>query len=144
METLTSILSAGRQVALILSLVLMLVSAIALTISGIGIMNIMLVTVTERTREIGLRMAVGASRQEILMQFMAESVLLSLAGGLAGIVVGVGIPLLAAFVAGIPIPISGLSVAVAFVVSGAVGLGFGILPANRASRLSPTEALRHE
>ena len=92
-ENLTAILNAAKSIALILSLVLVLVSAIALVISGIGIMNIMLVTVTERTREIGLRMAVGASRREILMQFLTEAVLISLAGGIIGILVGVAIPL---------------------------------------------------
>jgi putative ABC transport system permease protein len=107
-------------------------------------MNIMLVTVTERTREIGLRMAVGASRHEILLQFLTEAVLVSLAGGLMGIVVGVGIPLSVTFLADINIPISVVSIVVAFVVSCAVGLIFGMLPANRASRLNPTEALRYE
>jgi putative ABC transport system permease protein len=143
-ETLTAILTAAKQISLILSMVLVLVSAIALLISGIGIMNIMLVTVTERTREIGLRMAVGASRHEILLQFLTEAVLVSLAGGLIGIVVGVGIPLSVTFLADINIPISVVSIVVAFVVSCGVGLIFGMLPANRASRLNPTEALRYE
>ena len=127
------------------SLVLILVSAIALIISGIGIMNIMLVTVTERTREIGVRMAVGASRRDILMQFLVEAVLLSLVGGLAGIVAGLAIPFSAQFfVDNFKIPISTLSIVVAFGVSCIVGLAFGMLPANRASRLNPTEALRYE
>jgi putative ABC transport system permease protein len=143
-ETLTAILTAAKQISMILSVVLVLVSAIALLISGIGIMNIMLVTVTERTREIGLRMAVGASRHEILLQFLTEAVLVSLAGGLIGIAVGVGIPLSVTFLAEIDIPISVVSILVAFVVSCAVGLVFGMLPANRASRLNPTEALRYE
>jgi putative ABC transport system permease protein len=143
-ETLTSILNAAKQISLILSIVLILVSAIALVISGIGIMNIMLVTVTERTREIGIRMAVGASRHEILMQFLTEAVMVSLAGGLIGILVGVGIPLSVQFLADIRIPISLASIVVAFVVSCAVGLVFGMLPANRASHLNPTEALRYE
>jgi len=143
-ETLTAILTAAKQISMILSVVLVLVSAIALLISGIGIMNIMLVTVTERTREIGIRMAVGASRREILLQFLTEAVLVSLAGGLIGIVVGVGIPLTVKFLAEIDIPISVVSIVVAFVVSCAVGLVFGMLPANRASRLNPTEALRYE
>src|SRR5579864_3366397 len=143
-ENLSGILEAARKIALVLTLVLIMVSAIALIISGIGIMNIMLVTVTERTREIGLRMAVGASRQEILLQFLTEAVLVSLAGGVIGIVVGVGIPLSVTFLADIDIPISVVSIVVAFVVSCAVGLVFGMLPANRASRLNPTEALRYE
>ncbi|MGA2590428.1 MAG: ABC transporter permease [Bryobacteraceae bacterium] len=144
-ENLTAILDAAKSIALILSLVLILVSAIALVISGIGIMNIMLVTVTERTREIGLRMAVGASRKEILLQFLTEAVLVSLAGGVIGIVVGVSIPLsVQFFVAAVRIPISTWAIAIAFGVSMLVGLIFGILPANRAAKLNPTEALRYE
>lgn len=144
-ENLQAILTAARNIALILQLVLMLVSAIALVISGIGIMNIMLVTVTERTREIGIRMAIGASRRDVLAQFLIEATLLSLAGGLAGILVGVAIPFSARYFAeNIRIPVSPVSVAVAFGVSCLVGLAFGLLPANRAARLNPTEALRYE
>ena len=144
-ENLTAILNAAKSIALFLSLVLVLVSAIALAISGIGIMNIMLVTVTERTREIGLRMAVGASRSEILIQFLTEAVLVSLAGGSIGILVGVSIPLsVQFFVDTVRIPISTIAIAIAFGVSMMVGLIFGILPANRAAKLNPTEALRYE
>ena len=144
-ENLTAILDAAKNIALILTAVLILISAIALLISGIGIMNIMLVTVTERTREIGVRMAVGASRREILQQFLIEAVMLSLIGGLAGILVGVAMPLSVQYFAeGIQIPISITSIVVAFAVSCLVGLVFGLLPANRASRLNPTEALRYE
>jgi len=144
-ENLTAILNAAKSIALILSLVLVLVSAIALAISGIGIMNIMLVTVTERTREIGLRMAVGASRREILIQFLTEAVLVSLTGGSIGILVGVAIPLsVRFFVDNVQIPISTAAIAIAFGVSMMVGLIFGILPANRAAKLNPTDALRYE
>jgi len=130
---------------MVLTIVLIVVSTIALLISGIGIMNIMLVTVTERTREIGLRMAVGASRREVLEQFLTESVVISVGGGFIGILVGVAIPLSVRFLTdGIRVPISVTSVAVAFGVSLVVGVLFGILPANRASRLNPTEALRYE
>ncbi len=144
-ENLTAILNAARSIAKVLSFVLVLVSAIALIISGIGIMNIMLVTVTERTREIGVRLAVGASRRDIMLQFLTEAVLISLTGGVIGIVVGVALPLsVQFFVENIRIPISTASIVVAFTVSSLVGLIFGILPASRASRLKPTEALRYE
>jgi len=143
-ENLTAILDAARQISLVLTLVLVLVSAIALVISGIGIMNIMLVTVTERTREIGVRMAVGAARRDVLQQFLLEAVLISLSGGVLGILLGVGIPLSVRYLAGVDIPISRLSIVVAFAVSFLVGLVFGLLPANRAARLNPTEALRYE
>jgi putative ABC transport system permease protein len=143
-DTLTAILNAAKNISLILSLVLVLVSAITLLISGIGIMNIMLVTVTERTREIGVRLAVGASARDIQIQFLTEAMMVSLSGGLIGIVVGVAIPLSAGLFADVKIPISPIAVVVAFGVSCVVGLIFGILPANRAAHLNPTEALRYE
>jgi putative ABC transport system permease protein len=143
-ETMTAILTAAKNISLILSLVLILVSAITLLISGIGIMNIMLVTVTERTREIGLRLAVGATAHEILLQFLTEAMLLSLAGGLTGILIGVAIPWSVGLFADLRIPISKAAITVAFSVSCLTGLVFGILPAKRAARLNPTEALRYE
>lgn len=144
-ENLEAILDTAKSISQILTLVLLMVAAIALIISGIGIMNIMLVTVTERTREIGVRMAVGASRSEILTQFLAEATMISLAGGIAGILVGIAIPWsVQFFVENMKIPISTLSIVIAFGVSCVVGLAFGLLPANRASRLNPTEALRYE
>ena len=143
-DTLTAILNAAKNISLILSIVLILVSAITLVISGIGIMNIMLVTVTERTREIGVRLAVGASARKILLQFLTEAMMVSLSGGLMGILVGVAIPLSVGLFADIRIPISWVAIVVAFGVSCLVGLIFGILPANRAAHLSPTEALRYE
>ena len=133
-----------KNISLILSAVLVLVSAITLVISGIGIMNIMLVTVTERTREIGVRLAVGASARDIQLQFLTEAMIVSLTGGVIGILVGVAIPLSAGFFADVKIPISPIAVVVAFGVSCLVGLIFGILPANRAAHLNPTEALRYE
>ena len=144
-ENLTAILDAAEKIALVMTLVLIVVSAIALVISGIGIMNIMLVTVTERTREIGVRMAVGASRRDILEQFLLEAVLISVVGGGAGILLGVALPLSVRLLVGnLNIPISALSIAIAFAVSALVGLIFGLLPASRAARLNPTEALRWE
>jgi putative ABC transport system permease protein len=144
-DNLAAILDAAGRIANVLTVVLILVSALALIISGIGIMNIMLVTVTERTREIGLRMAVGAARRDVLEQFLAEAVIISMAGGVAGILIGVAIPLSVRFFTDdFAVPISPLSIVVAFTVSLIVGLAFGLLPANRASRLNPTEALRYE
>jgi putative ABC transport system permease protein len=143
-ETLTAILNAAKNISLILSAVLVMVSAITLVISGIGIMNIMLVTVTERTREIGVRLSIGARKQEILLQFLTEAMMVSLAGGIIGILVGVAMPLSVQFFADIRIPISWVAIAVAFGVSALVGVVFGILPARRAARLNPTEALRYE
>jgi putative ABC transport system permease protein len=144
-QDLQAILDTADQIAAVLTLVLIVVSAIALIISGIGIMNIMLVTVTERTREIGLRMAVGASRRAIMLQFLVESVLISLTGGAIGIVIGLALPLsVRLFTDRVSVPTSPLSVIVAFGVSFVVGVGFGLLPARRASQLNPTEALRYE
>ncbi len=149
-QDLTAILDTANQIANVLTIVLIVVSAIALLISGIGIMNIMLVTVTERTREIGLRMAVGASRKEVLLQFLIESVLISFIGGTIGIFLGLALPIsvsilsVSLFTKHVDVPISPISVIVAFVVSLSVGVGFGLLPARRASQLNPTEALRYE
>jgi putative ABC transport system permease protein len=155
-ENLSAILEAAQRIAFVMTIVLVLVSTIALIISGIGIMNIMLVTVTERTREIGLRMAVGASRHAVLEQFLTESIVISMGGGIIGILLGISIPLSVRFFTDaisrampsmVPlshVPISITSVLAAFGVSVAVGVIFGMLPANRASQLNPTEALRYE
>jgi putative ABC transport system permease protein len=144
-QNLSAILDTADEIATVLTIVLIIVSAIALVISGIGIMNIMLVTVTERTREIGLRMAVGASRKEVLLQFLVESVLISMVGGAMGIAIGLALPLsVGFFTSQVKVPISLWSVVVAFGVSFIVGVGFGMLPARRASQLNPTEALRYE
>ena len=144
-ENLTEILAAADNIAAALTLVLVLVSAISLIVSGIGIMNIMLVTVTERTKEIGLRMAVGAQRNVIRLQFLTEAVLLSLGGGLVGIAGGVGLPLLVRyFLDEINIPIPWAAVVIALLVSSLCGIVFGIIPALRASQLNPTEALNYE
>jgi len=140
-----AILDAAATIAAVLTVVLILISAIALVISGIGIMNIMLVTVTERTREIGLRMSLGASRRLVLLQFLLEAVLISVGGGFLGILIGVAVPLtLTRLFPEYAVPVSGLSIAAAFGVSFLVGVVFGLLPANRAARLNPTEALRYE
>jgi putative ABC transport system permease protein len=144
-QNLVAILETADTIATVLTIVLILVSAIALLISGIGIMNIMLVTVTERTREIGLRMAVGASRREVLLQFLVEAVVMSVVGGALGIVIGLALPLsVPLFTSQVKVPVSPISVLVAFFVSFAVGVTFGLLPARRAAQLNPTDALRYE
>jgi len=150
-QNLAGILATARRIAEALTLVLVVVALIALTISGIGIMNIMLVTVTERTREIGIRRAIGASRDAILYQFLLEALAISGTGALVGIVIAVSVPALLNFLMGffpevgeITIPVSWVSVVLAFVVSCATGLIFGYLPASRAAKLQPTESLRYE
>ncbi|HXF93380.1 MAG TPA: ABC transporter permease [Nitrospiraceae bacterium] len=127
-----------------LTVMLFAIASVSLLVGGIGIMNILLVSVTERTREIGVRMAVGAKRRHILAQFLIEAVTLSLAGGAVGILLGVVGARLTTVVAGWPTIISAESVAVAFLFSLAVGLFFGLYPANKAARLNPIEALRYE
>jgi len=144
-DSLGPILDAAKKISLVLTLVLLVIAAIALVISGIGIMNIMLVTVTERTREIGVRLAVGATRRDILLQFLTEAVLISVGGGMIGVLAGIAGPLLArVFVDNLVIPISPASIAAGLLVSILVGLVFGTMPASRAARLDPTEALRYE
>ena len=120
------------------------IAAISLLVGGIGIMNILLVSVTERTREIGIRLAIGAFERDVLVQFLVEAVVLSLVGGLAGIGLGLGCSILAASTIGIPFILDGKIVVIAFTFSGIVGMVFGFVPARRAARLDPIEALRYE
>ncbi|MBP2304280.1 FtsX-like permease family protein [Azospirillum melinis] len=127
-----------------LSFLLAAVAAVSLLVGGIGIMNIMLVSVTERTREIGLRIAIGARRRDILVQFLIESTTLSLIGAAVGVALGIGTAMGVAALAGWPTLIQTDSVVLAVVVSGIVGVFFGLYPARRAARLNPIEALRHE
>ena len=127
-----------------LTVMLFAIASVSLLVGGIGIMNILLVSVTERTREIGVRMAVGAKRRHILMQFFIEAMTLSLMGGCIGILFGILGARVATVIAGWPTIISGDTVAAAFFFSVAVGLFFGLYPANKASRLNPIEALRYE
>jgi putative ABC transport system permease protein len=150
-QNLSGILQAARYISMAMTGVLIITALIALTISGIGIMNIMLVTVTERTREIGIRKAIGAPRDAILYQFLMEAIMISGTGAIIGIAIALAIPAVLNFVltlvpeaAGVHIPVSGMSVIMAFLVSCSTGLLFGFLPANRAARLHPTESLRYE
>jgi len=150
-QNLSSLLEAAQKIALALSVVLVLVALIALAISGVGIMNIMLVTVTERTREIGIRKAIGAPRNAILYQFLIEALLISGTGALVGIVIAVSVPavmnLAMSFfpdMGRVDIPVSWVSVVLAFLVSCSTGLIFGYLPASRAASLHPTDSLRYE
>jgi putative ABC transport system permease protein len=124
--------------------VMTLVSSIALVVGGIGVMNIMLVAVTERTREIGVRKALGAPRKAILTQFLVEAVMLTAAGGVLGVLLGASISWIVRAVSPLPTYVSPWSVVVALVFSAVVGLFFGIYPAMRASRLDPVDSLRYE
>jgi putative ABC transport system permease protein len=145
-QTLTAILTIAKEISMGLTVVLIVVAAIALLISGIGIMNIMLVTVTERTREIGIRKAIGAARKEIMYQFLTEAFLISGGGAVVGILIGLLVPVVVQFFlpSSLRVPVSPLSVVLAFVVSCSTGLFFGYLPANQAARLQPIESLRYE
>lgn len=145
-QTLTAILSAARTISFALTVLLVMVALIAMLISGIGIMNIMLVTVRERTREIGVRKAIGAPRKEIMAQFLIEAFLISGGGAVLGILIGLAIPVAVQQLlpGNLRVPISGTSVVVAFLVSSLTGLFFGWLPANQAAKLDPVESLRYE
>jgi putative ABC transport system permease protein len=127
-----------------LTMMLFAIASVSLLVGGIGIMNILLVSVTERTREIGVRMAVGAKRHHIVMQFLIEAMTLSLVGGALGIVLGITGAKLTTLIAGWPTIISGDVIMLAFFFSLVVGLFFGLYPANKAARLNPIEALRYE
>ena len=143
-ENLTQLLAVAAKAANALIVVLLLVAAITLVVGGVGIMNIMLATVTARTREIGIRKAVGATAAEIRLQFLAEAVLISLVGGVIGVAVGVSLPLSLRIFTSLDIPISPLSVFVALLVSSLVGIVFGTAPAARAAQMDPIQSLHHQ
>jgi putative ABC transport system permease protein len=143
-RNLSEILAVAEQSSKAMSLLLGAVASISLIVGGIGIMNIMLVSVTERTREIGIRMAIGAKKNDILLQFLTEAVLLTLLGGLIGIALGAGGATIVSRLLSWPTLISPLSITVAVLFSGAVGIFFGFYPARKAASLNPIEALRYE
>ena len=140
----TQIAQAQAGTTAMLTGLLAAVAAVSLLVGGIGIMNIMLVSVTERTREIGIRLAIGALERQVLSQFLVEAVVLSLLGGLVGIVLGLGLAGIATRALEVPFVVDPVIVLVAFLFSAIVGVVFGYFPARRAARLDPIEALRHE
>jgi putative ABC transport system permease protein len=138
------IISRVSSVSDTMTLLLGGVAAVSLVVGGIGIMNIMLVSVTERTREIGIRLAIGAQPRDVLFQFLVEAVVLSLLGGIMGILLGAGTALLLPIVAGWTTVLPWNAIILSFGVSAAIGMFFGIYPARKASQLDPIVALRYE
>jgi putative ABC transport system permease protein len=143
-RNLTQLVAVADKTATAMTLVLLGVALVVLLVSGIGIMNIMLATVSARIREIGIRKAVGATNREIRYQFLSEAILISLIGGVIGIIIGLAIPFSVRFLTEYRIPISGLSAIIAIGVSSLVGVLFGTVPASRAAQLDPVESLRYE
>lgn len=144
-DNLAAILRAAGKISMGLTVVLLVIAAISLIASGIGIMNVMLITVTERTREIGIKKAIGAYRRVLLAEFLAEALILSGGGGLVGILLGVAVPYsIRFFTDAIRIEVPPIAIVLGFGVTVLVGLIFGMIPALRASRMNPVEALRYE
>jgi len=127
-----------------MTILLSAIAGISLIVGGIGIMNMMMTTVTERTREIGLRKAIGAKRSDISLQFLTEAVMLTFIGGVVGIILGSGLAYGITFFTALPTKISLFSIILAFSVSALIGIGFGYWPAQKAAKLNPIEALRYE
>jgi len=143
-QSLDRYLTVVEQISDGITLGLMAIAGVSLLVAGIGIMNIMLVTVTERTRDIGIRLALGAGRRDILLQFLMEAGMLSLAGGLLGVTIGAGVPVYVGFLYGFDVPVSAASVVVAFGVSMAVGIFFGLYPARKAANMNIVDSLSYE
>ena len=144
LRNMTAIAETAAVAARAMSLMLGAIASISLLVGGIGIMNIMLVSVTERTREIGIRMALGAKRIDILLQFLTEAIVLSVVGGALGVALGVSGAWLVAEAADMPVEVTLLSIVVAFGFAAAIGIFFGFYPARKAAHLRPVEALRYE
>src|ERR1035438_5973395 len=143
-QTLKELLTMAGQIADALTAVLMLVAAVTLAVGGVGIMNIMLANVRARTREIGIRKAVGATYREIKLQFLAEAVIISLTGGVVGTILGLALPLSVGFLTDYSVPVSPWSVVIALTVATMVGVIFGTVPATRAAQMDPVESLKYE
>ncbi len=143
-QDLTALLSMAANIANALTAVLVLVAPVTLAVGGVGIMNIMLATVRARIREIGIRKALGATYREIKLQFLAEAVIISLAGGVVGVIVGLAIPLSIHFFTDYPLPIDYRSVIIALAAATIVGVVFGTVPATRAAQMDPVESLKYE
>jgi putative ABC transport system permease protein len=143
-DNLTQLMSAATKIATALTLVLLLIAAVTLLVSGLGITNIMLTTVLDRTKEIGIRKALGATHRDICLQFLAEALFISLTGGVLGSFIGIAVPYLARFFTNAEVPLSTTSVIVGLCVSVFVGVAAGVLPAIRAARMPPIESLRYE
>jgi putative ABC transport system permease protein len=143
-QTLKALLSTATTIADYLTAVLVLVAAVTLAVGGVGIMNIMLANVRSRVREIGIRKALGATRREIKLQFLAEAVVISLIGGVVGSIIGLAVPLSVRFFSSYELPISYISVVVALSAATLVGVVFGTAPATRAAQMDPVDALKYE
>ena len=143
-RNLTALANAAAQTTRVMSLMLGAIASVSLVVGGIGIMNIMLVSVTERTREIGIRMAIGARERDLLTQFLLEAIMISMVGCLVGVFLGIGAAVLINFITKTAVVITLSSVALAFVVAASVGVFFGFYPASKAARMKPIDALRYQ